>query len=100
VVLGLPLPPPPPGSGWRGTLAGERGGGRVPIPNFDEGTYIVVLFTYMYFVSLTYSVLSVVQKDPEQIFLLLLKNLDNRFNKVKTDFSRTIENRNAIPSRS
>ncbi len=25
-------PPPPPGSGGRGTLAGERGVGRVPIP--------------------------------------------------------------------
>jgi hypothetical protein len=37
--LGLPQPlnrrpvsPPPFGSGGRGTLAGERGGGRVPIP--------------------------------------------------------------------
>ncbi len=65
--------------------------------NSDEGTYTVVLFIYMYFVALTYSVLSVMQKDLEQIFLLLLENLDNRFNKVKTDFSRTIANRNAIP---
>jgi hypothetical protein len=39
---------PPFGSGWRGTLAGERGGGRVP--NSDEGTSTVVLCKYMYFV--------------------------------------------------
>jgi hypothetical protein len=40
--------PPPPGSGWRGTFAGERGGWESP--NSDEGTYTVVLFIYTYFV--------------------------------------------------
>jgi len=32
------VPPPPPtfGTGGRGTLAGERGGGRVPIPTTGE----------------------------------------------------------------
>jgi len=38
------LSPPPPGSGGRGTLAGERG--VVDSPNSDEGTYTVVLFIY------------------------------------------------------
>jgi hypothetical protein len=33
--------PPPPGSGSRGTLAGERGVGRLQYS--DEGTYTVVL---------------------------------------------------------
>jgi hypothetical protein len=52
--LGLPNPSlqarvhPPFGSGGRGTLAGERGGGRVPIPT--QGTYTVVLYIHMYFV--------------------------------------------------
>ncbi len=41
--------PFPFGSGGRGTLAGELGGGRVP--NSDEGTYIVVLCKYTYFVA-------------------------------------------------
>ncbi len=40
---------PPPGSGGRGTLAGERGVGRES-PSSDEGTYTVVLFIYTYFV--------------------------------------------------
>ncbi len=40
---------PPPGSGGRGTVAGERGVGRES-PNSDEGTYTVVLFIYRYFV--------------------------------------------------
>ncbi len=39
---------PPPGYGGRGTLTGERGVGRVPIPT--RGTYTVVLFIYTYFV--------------------------------------------------
>jgi hypothetical protein len=51
-VWGLPQPltrwPPPFGFRGRGTLAGERGGGRVPIPT--RGTYTVVLFIYTYFV--------------------------------------------------
>ncbi len=38
-----PARPGPLGSGERGTLAGERGGGRVPIPSR-------VLFIHMYFV--------------------------------------------------
>ncbi len=45
--LGLPQPlthageraPPPFGSGMRGTLAGERGGGRVPIPRRGHGLW-------------------------------------------------------------
>jgi hypothetical protein len=51
--LGLPQPLtrrrvcPPPGSGGRGTHAGERGW---ESPNSDEGTYTVVLFIYTYFV--------------------------------------------------
>jgi hypothetical protein len=43
------VPPPLFGSGGRGTLAGERGVGRVPIS--DERTYTVVLFINMYFVT-------------------------------------------------
>jgi hypothetical protein len=39
---------PPPFSGGRGTLAGERGGWESP--NSDERTYSVVLCKYMYFV--------------------------------------------------
>ncbi len=31
-AVSVPTPPPPTGSGVRDTLAGERGGGRVPIP--------------------------------------------------------------------
>ncbi len=49
-----PQPPPrrlvcplPPVSGGRGTLAGEKGVGRVPIPT---GAYTVVLFICTYFV--------------------------------------------------
>jgi hypothetical protein len=41
------IPPPPPGSGGRGTLWRERGW---KSPNSDEGTYTVVLFIYTYFV--------------------------------------------------
>jgi hypothetical protein len=41
-------PPPPPGSGGRDTLAGERGW---ESPNSDEGTHTVELFIYMYFVA-------------------------------------------------
>ncbi len=48
-----PIPSPageyaPPWFGGRGTLAGERGGGRVPMSN--EETDTVVLLIYMYFV--------------------------------------------------
>ncbi len=43
-------PPPPTGSGGRGTLAGERVVGTWESPNSDEGTYTVVLFIYTYFV--------------------------------------------------
>jgi hypothetical protein len=55
---GLPQPltrrqecPPPPrfGSGGRGTLAGERGGGRVPIPTRGH-MYTEILYIFMYFV--------------------------------------------------
>ncbi len=46
------MPPPPPGSGGRGTLAGERGVGTWESPNSDEGTYTEVLFIYTYFVVL------------------------------------------------
>jgi hypothetical protein len=41
-------PPPSFGSGGRSTLAGERGGGRVPIPTREHA--LVVLFIYVYFV--------------------------------------------------
>ncbi len=44
--------PPPLVSGGRGTLAGERGGGRVPIPTRGH-TRGTVLFIYMYFVATT-----------------------------------------------
>jgi hypothetical protein len=54
--LGLPQPLtltrvclPPFGSGGRGTLAGERGGGRVPFPTRGH-TLHVVFFICMYFV--------------------------------------------------
>jgi hypothetical protein len=40
---------PPPGSGGRGTLAGERGVGRVPIPTRGH-TLWYSLYTYTYFV--------------------------------------------------
>jgi len=40
--------PPPPGSRGKGTLAGERGW---ESPNFNEGTYTVVLFIYVLFES-------------------------------------------------
>jgi hypothetical protein len=49
--MGLPQPLtrrrvcPPFSSGGRGTLAGERGGWESP--NFDEGTYTVVLYLYV-----------------------------------------------------
>ncbi len=56
--LGLPQPltrrrvcPSSFGSGWRDTLACGRGGGRVPIPNSDEGTNTVVLSIYKYSVT-------------------------------------------------
>jgi hypothetical protein len=42
-------PPPPFGGGGGGTLACGRGGGRGPIPT--RGTYTVVLYIYMYFLS-------------------------------------------------
>ena len=57
VGIGTPPPPhpqaivpsPPPfGTGGRGILAGERGGWQSP--NFNEGTYTVVLYIYVYFV--------------------------------------------------
>ncbi len=60
-VVGIGTPPTPqpqasvPPPLWfrgGGTLAGERGGGRVPKKNSEEGTYTVVLFIYMYFVDL------------------------------------------------
>ncbi len=38
---------PPLSYGGRGTLAGERGGGE---SQSDEGTYILVLYIYKYFV--------------------------------------------------
>jgi hypothetical protein len=41
------VPPCPFGSGGRGTLAGESGDGRVPIPTRG---HTVVLFIYTYFV--------------------------------------------------
>jgi hypothetical protein len=41
--------PPPLGSGVRGTLAGEIGVGRVPIPTRGH-TYTVVFFIFTYFV--------------------------------------------------
>ncbi len=43
-------PNPTPGSVGRGTLAGERGVGRVPIPTRGH-TLHVVLFIYTYFVN-------------------------------------------------
>jgi len=44
------VPPSPPGSGGRGTLAGERGVGRVPIPTRGHILWYS-LYIYMYFVS-------------------------------------------------
>ncbi len=41
------------GSDGRDTLADERWGGRVPIPTRGQ-SYTVVLFIYMYFVTVTY----------------------------------------------
>jgi len=48
--------PPPPGSGGRGTLAGERGGGRVPIPTRGH--------------TLWYSIYIYVLCAEEQVYLL------------------------------
>jgi hypothetical protein len=43
------VPPPPFGSGGRGTLAGERGGGRVPIPMRGHTlSYSLHLCTFWY----------------------------------------------------
>jgi hypothetical protein len=39
--------------GGSGTLAGEREGGRVPMPpNSDAGTHTVLLYIYTYFVEI------------------------------------------------
>ncbi len=40
----VPPPPPPPGSGGRDTLAGERGGGRVPIPTRGHSLWYSLLY--------------------------------------------------------
>ena len=59
-VVGIGTPPTPNSQAsvlpslcfWgRGALAGERGGWESS--NFDEGTYDVILFMYMYFVGET-----------------------------------------------
>ncbi len=47
----VPPPPPPPGSEGKGTLAGERGGGRVPIPTRGH-TQWYSIHIYTYFVGL------------------------------------------------
>ncbi len=45
LTLGRVLPPPPPTPGGRGTLAGERGGGRVPI--LTKGHTCGTLYKYV-----------------------------------------------------
>ncbi len=60
--MGLPQPltrrasvPPPPGSGGKGTLAGERGVGRVPIPTRGHTLWHSFhIYTYPYFVPFTH----------------------------------------------
>jgi hypothetical protein len=42
---------PPPGSGGRGTLAGERGFGGVPIPTRGHTRMLYSLYIYTYFVT-------------------------------------------------
>ncbi len=69
------MPPPPPGSGGRGTLAGERGVGG------HTRTLWYTLYTYTYFVFQTF-------RSEEPSNEILQKILSYRYQAVKKEEAR------------
>ncbi len=76
---------PPPGSGGRGTLAGERGVGRVPIPTRGQSGH--TLWYSLYILYRTYFV--VYTLTPSQLYFPPSNHLPSRFNKLMHAQSHT-----------